>query len=210
MWIVLCILGFLAALIAAFLLLPIKLIIKNDEQNQFSLGLKFLFLTFGDQSKSKNKESNKSIAKAFLSATGIERLQTKNVQKNIENDGLKKTVSASFAMLTELLREIASLLRRCTVSRLHIKIRASGDDVDDAAIHYGQCCAATYSLLNILRSFLKVRKRGYNIDLGCNFFEKSVFHYEVVLSFRVFRVLGSLWRIALAETHRTKENTEQE
>lgn len=202
MWIVLGILGFLAALIAAFLLLPIKLIIKNDEQNQFILRLKFLWMTFGDNAKNEKTDSENSIAKALFSATGFDRLKTKTVQKNIQNDGLKKTVSASFIMLKDLLKELVSLLKRCTVTRLHIQIRTSGEDADDAAIHYGQCCAATYSLLNILRSFLKVRKRGCNIDLGCNFFDKAVFRYEVILSVRVFRVLGSFWRIALAEARR--------
>lgn len=210
MWIVLGILGSLAALVTIVMLLPVKLIIKNNAQNQFSLRLKFLFMTFDGDTSLENTNSNNSIAKAFLSATGIERLRTKQMQKNIQSDGLRETVSESFSILKDLLKELIALLKHCTITRLHIKIRASGEDVDDAAIHYGQCCAATYSLLNVLRSFLKIRKRGCNIDLGCNFFEKSLFHYEIVLSFRAFRVLGSLWRVALAETRRAKENAEQE
>lgn len=197
MWIAIGILAFLAALISAILLSPVKIILKNDEQNELLLRYKYWFKTFGEE-----PNPDDPIVKALLSATGVERLQSKNVQKNIQSDGLKKTVRASFSMLTDLLKEVVALLKHCTVTRLHIKIRASGDDVDDAAIHYGQCCAATYSLLNILRSFLKVRKRGCNMDLGCNFFEKSVFRYEVILSIRAYRVLGGLWRVALAETKR--------
>lgn len=197
MWIAIGILAFLAALISVILLSPVRVIIKNDAQNELILRYKYWFKTFG-----KNPNPDDPIVKALLSATGVDRLQSKNVQKNIQSDGLKKTVSASFSMLIDLLKEVVSLLKHCTVTRLHVKIRASGDDVDDAAIHYGQCCAATYSLLNVLRSFLKVRKRGCNIDLGCNFFEKSVFRYEVILSIRASRVLGGLWRVALTETKR--------
>ncbi|MBO5892529.1 MAG: hypothetical protein J6Q30_07465 [Oscillospiraceae bacterium] len=206
MWIVLGILAFLATLITVILLLPVKIIIKNDEQNELILRYKFLFKTFGE-----DPNPDSPIVKALLSATGVERLHVKNVQKNIQSDGLKKTVSASFSMLIDLLKEVVALLKYCTVTRLHIKIRSSGDDVDDAAIHYGQCCAATYSLLNILRSFLKVRKRGCNIDLGCNFFEKSVFRYEVVLTIRTARVLGGLWRVAMAEAKRmdAKKNPQE-
>ena len=197
MWIVLGIFAFLATLITVILVSPVKIIIKNDEQNELILRYKFLFKTFGE-----DPNPDDPIVKALLSATGVERLQTKNVQKNIQTEGLKNTISASFSMLVDLLKEVVSLLKRCTVTRLRITIRASGDDVDDAAIHYGQCCAATYSLLNVLRSFLKVRKRGFNIDLGCNFFEKAVFRYEVVLSIRAARVLGGLWRVAMAEAKR--------
>lgn len=206
MWIVLGILAFLATLITVILLLPVKIILKNDEQNELILRYKYLFKTFGE-----NPDPDDPIVKALLSATGVERLQTKNVQKNIQTEGLKSTISASFSMLIDLLKEVVALLKRCTVTRLHITIRASGEDVDDAAIHYGQCCAATYSLLNVLRSFLKVRKRGCNIDLGCNFFEKSVFRYEVVLSIRAARVLGGLWRVAMAEAKRmdAKKNPQE-
>ena len=206
MWIVLGILAFLATLITVILLLPVKIILKNDEQNELILRYKYLFKTFGE-----NPDPDDPIVKALLSATGVERLQTKNVQKNIQTEGLKRTISASFSMLIDLLKEVVALLKRCTITRLHITIRASGEDVDDAAIHYGQCCAATYSLLNVLRSFLKVRKRGCNIDLGCNFFEKSVFRYEVVLSIRAARVLGGLWRVAMAEAKRmdAKKNPQE-
>ena len=206
MWIVLGILAFLATLITVILLLPVKIILKNDEQNELILRYKYLFKTFGE-----NPDPDDPIVKALLSATGVERLQTKNVQKNIQTEGLKSTISSSFSMLIDLMKEVVSLLKRCTVTRLHITIRASGEDVDDAAIHYGQCCAATYSLLNVLRSFLKVRKRGCNIDLGCNFFEKSVFRYEVVLSIRAARVLGGLWRVAMAEAKRmdAKKNPQE-
>ena len=206
MWIVLGILAFLATLITVILLLPVKIILKNDEQNELILRYKYLFKTFGE-----NPDPDDPIVKALLSATGVERLQTKNVQKNIQTEGLKSTISASFSMLIDLLKEVVALLKRCTITRLHITIRASGEDVDDAAIHYGQCCAATYSLLNVMRSFLKVRKRGCNIDLGCNFFEKSVFRYEVVLSIRAARVLGGLWRVAMAEAKRmdAKKNPQE-
>ena len=206
MWIVLGILAFLATLITVILLLPVKIILKNDENNELILRYKYLFKTFGE-----DPDPDDPIVKALLSATGVERLQTKNVQKNIQTEGLKSTISASFSMLIDLLKEVVALLKRCTVTRLRVPIRASGEDADDAAIHYGQCCTATYSLLNILRSFLKVRKRGCNIDLGCNFFEKSVFRYEVVLSIRAARVLGGLWRVAMAEARRmdAKKNPQE-
>jgi|GEM_PF-1226232 len=203
MWVVLGILAILAVLITVIMLLPVKIIIKNDDQNKLILRYKFLFMTFGEGSNKKNANPDNPIGKALLSATGFDRLQTKTVQENIRSDGLKKTVSESYAMLTGLLREAVALLKRCTIPRLRIKIRCAGDDAAQIAIRYGQYCAATYSLLNILRNFIKIRKRGCNIDIGCNFpDEESVFRYEVVLSFRTGRVLAGFWRIALGQIKR--------
>ena len=211
MYVVLGILAALAALIAVILLLPVKIILKNDDENQFILRFRFLFMTFGDAGDKKKSNTDNPIVNALLSATGFDRLQTKTVEKNIRNDGLKKTVSESYAMLSGLLREAVTLLKRCTVSRLHIKIRSSGGDADQIAIRYGQYCAATYSLLNILRNFIKIRKRGCNIDIGCNFLEKEpVFRYEVVLSFRTGRVLAGFWRIALGQIKRMAAQTTQQ
>ena len=198
MWVILNILTILAALVTAVLLLPIKIILKNDDENQFILRFRFLFLTFGEGSKKKSANADNPIVNALLSATGFDRFQTKTAEKNIRNDGLKKTVSESYAMLTDLLQEAVALLKRCTISRLHIKIRCSGGDADQIAIRYGEYCAATYSLLNILRNFIKIRKRSCKIDIGCNFLEKEpLFRYEVVLSFRMARVLTGFGRILL-------------
>ena len=209
MHVVLGILSALAALIAVILLLPVKIILKNDDENQFILRFRFLFLTFGDDKNKESANTGNPIVNALLSATGFDRLQTKTVGENIRNDGLKKTVSESYSMLTELLREAVALLKRCTVSRLRIKIRCGGDDAAQAAIRYGQYCAATYSLLNILRNFIKIRKRGCNIDIGCNFFEKPIFRYEVTLSFRTSRVLAGFWRIALGRIKHMNAQKEQ-
>ena len=206
MWIAIGILAFLAALICAILLSPVKIILKNDEQNELLLRYKYWFKTFGEE-----PNPDDPIVKALLSATGVERLQSKNVQKNIQSDGLKKTVSESYTMLTELLREAVTLLKRCTVSRLRIKIRCTGDDAAQVAIRYGQYCTATYSLLSILRNFIKIRKRGCSIDISSNFpAAESVFRYQVVLSFRAARVLAGFWRIALGQFKRMSAQKTQQ
>ena len=203
MWVLWNILTILAALITLILLLPVKIILKNDEENQFTLRFRFLFLTFGADTKKKSTSGDNPIVSALLSATGFDRFQTKTVEKSIRNDGLKKTVSESYTMLTELLREAVALLKRCTVSRLQIKIRCSGDDAAQVAIRYGQYCTATYSLLSVLRNFIKIRKRGCSIDISSNFpAAESVFRYEVVLSFRAARILTGFWRIALGQFKR--------
>ena len=206
MWIALAIIGFLAMLITTILLLPVKVIIKNDENNQLIFRYKYLFKTFGE-----NPDPNDPIVKALKSATGVDRLQKDAVQKNIQNDGLKKTVTESYSMLVDLLKQVVRLLKRCVITRLHIQILCTGDNAAEAAVHYGQCSAATYSLLHLLANFLKIKKRGCKVDIGCDISgAKPVFRYDVMLSIRAGLVLAALWDVAMAETKRMSSRKVQD
>ena len=198
MWIALGIVGGLAALITILLLLPVKVIIKNNDRNEFIFRYKYLFKTFGE-----DPDPNAPIVKTLKSVTGVDRLNKSAVKENIDAEGLIKTVKESLSMVVDLLKEILKLLGRCKVTRLHVTIRCTGDGADEAAFHYGECCAVTYSLLNVVNGLLKVRKRGCNVDVACDFMgDKPVFRYDVVLKIRASRVLAALWRVAWAEVKR--------
>ena len=198
LWILLGIFGFIILLITVILLLPVKVLIKQDEQGNLMLLYKFLFKTFGE-----DPDPNDPVVRMLKTATGVDRLEKTAVKESIRSKGLKKTLKENYNMLVELCKELLRLLGYCSVSRLHITIRSAGEDVDDAAIHYGACCTATYGLLNVLRGFMKVRERGCKIDISCGFFEtESVFQYDVVLITRVGRVLAGLWRTAKEELRR--------
>ena len=198
MWIVLGILGFIAVLITVILLLPVKIILRNDEKNELTIRYKFLWKTYGE-----NPDPDDPIVKALLKSSGVSRLKKSTFQKNVKTGGLKKTLSESGNMLIDLLKEILAILKHATITRLHIKIRCVGDEVDEAAIHYGQCCAVVYSLLNVLRGLMEVRRQGCNIDVGCDLFgSEEVFRYEIVLVVRAGRVLAAFWRTVMAEVKR--------
>ncbi len=198
MWIALTIIGFLATLITVILLLPVKILIRNDENGELMLRYKFLFKTYGE-----DPDPNAPLIKILKTAVGADRLSGKSVQESIRKDGLKRTVKDTYRLLINLLKEIVELLQYGTITRLHVEIRCTGDGADEAAIQYGQYCTATYGLLNALRSFLKVRKQGCKIDISCDFLgEESVFNYDVVLAIRFGRVLAGFWKVALAEARR--------
>ena len=76
MWIALGIIGFLAALITVILLLPVKVIIKNNENNELILRYKFLWKTFGER-----LDPNDPIIRTLKSLSGYERLE-RNVMLN--------------------------------------------------------------------------------------------------------------------------------
>lgn len=200
MWIVLAVIGFLALLITVICLLPVRVIIKNDEQNELILRYKLLWMTFGE-----DPDPNDPIVKTLKKAGGVDRLEKESLKQSISTSGLKQTVSTSYDMVIDLLKEVVGLLKRCVITRLWVLIRCGGDDAAQSAIHYGQCCAVTYGLVNALRSFLKIRKRGCDLDIGCDFAgNASVFRYHIVLTVRVGRVLAAFWRIVLAEVKREK------
>lgn len=201
MWIALCILAFLAIIITVILLLPVKVIVKNDENNVLILRYKLLFKTFGESSDPDNP-----LVKALKKAGGVERLEKDSVEKNVCADGLHKTVSDSYAALVGLLKELVFLLKNCTVTRLDIKIRSADDDPSQAAICYGIYNAATHTLLGALRSFLRVRKRGCNIDIRCDFQERTpLFRYHLVLAVPLYRVLQAFLHVVVAEAKRKKQ-----
>lgn len=198
MWIALGIVGFLAALITVILLLPVRVVLRNDEKNQLILRYKFLGRLYGE-----DPNPDAPIIKALKTASGVERLEKAKLKKTVENEGLSKTVADSYEIVVDLLKEVLALLKRCKITKLWVKILCAGEEADEAAIHYGQCCTATYSLLNILNSFVRVRKRGCKIHIGCDFCEtESVFRYHVELTARVGPVLAALWRVVLAEARR--------
>lgn len=206
MWIALAVLGFLAALITVIVLLPVKVIIKNDEKNELILRYKFLGKLYGE-----DPNPDDPIIKALKTATGVDRLEKKVLKQNVQTSGLQKTVTESYSMLVDLLKEVVALLKLCVVTKLQVKIRCAGDGADQVAIHYGECCAATHTLLNLLQSFLKIRKRTCDIDISCDFLGgEGSFDYHVILRTRVGRVVAALWRVAMAEAKRMKTQQESQ
>ena len=194
MVIFLSILGFLALLITVILLSPVRVIFKNDAENSLILRYRLFFMTFGE-----DPNPNDPIVRMLKTATGAERLEKKHIQK----DGLKKTVSDNYDMLKGMLKELLGLLKRGKLTRLHITIRCADEGADSAAIQYGLCCAATYGFLELLRNFIRIRRRGQKINIYCDFQEnKSLFRYDGEITVRFFRVLAALWRVAMAEARR--------
>lgn len=206
MWIVLGIIGFLALLITVILLLPVKIILRNDEKEALILRYRFLGKTFGEV-----PNPDDPIVKALKTATGVDRLDKTRLRKDIQEGGLQKTVTDGYSMLIDLLKEVVALLKRCTLTKLDVQILCAGDGADEVAMHYGQCSAITYSVWNLLHSLLKIRKRKCKIDIRCDYIgTKGFFRYEAVLMFRVGRAVAALWRVAVAEAKRMNGKPEDQ
>ena len=207
MWIFLSIVGFIAVLITAILMLPVYIIIKNDEKGELILRYKILYKTFGE-----NPDPNNPILKALKKASGISRLETKNIKSKAKETGLSTTVSQTLRIVIDLLKEIVAILKYCTAKRFYIKVVCAEEDAADTAINYGKCCAVVYPLAGLLSSIMKVRKKGQQIDVSCDYLGgHDDFRFDFLISVRLFRVIAAFFRIAFKETKRTvDEQTSQQ
>ena len=191
-WIILAI----TLVLCAFLLLPVKFIIRNDDENHIYFRVKFLFWTFGEPKKKvKQQPQSKS--------TGIEQLKSESLKARIQRDGLIDTVTVGAKILTELFRELVHLFRHCVAEKFEFKLLCSSDDAAETAIKYGSCCAIVYPLLGFINSAIKVNPKGRKIDISCQYNGVSeVFRYDFLISVRVLFIVAALLRFLLSKAFR--------
>ncbi len=205
MWIFLGIVAFLVLLITAILHLPVYIIIKSDDSGELMIRYKFLHKTFGE-----NPDPNNPILKTLKKASGISRLEAESLQLNVQKSGLLGTVSQTCRILIDLLKEVGKILKYCTAKRLSIKIICTGDDAAEAAINYGQCCTVIYPFAGLLSSIMKIRKKGQNINISCDYDGKQdIFKIDFLIMIRFYRVLAAFFRIALKEAKRTVKSNQE-
>lgn len=206
MWIVLAIVAFLALLITVILLLPVYIIIQNDENDELQILYKILFKTFGEE-----PDPDNPILKGLKKSSGLARIEKQSLQKTVDQSGVYTTVAETVRLMWDLLKEVAGLLKFCTVKTFWLDVVCSGDDAVEAAMDYGQCCAVVYPVAGALSALMRVRKSAWDMDIRCDFEGgDAAFDYRIVLSVRVFRLLAAFFRVALAEAKRTVEEEEAE
>lgn len=198
MWIFFGILLGILLLVAFVLLLPVSFIIKPDQNEEFTILYKVLFITFG-----KNPKPNQPIVKALKDISGINRLE-KNKKTETKAGEALSVLRENFSLIISLLKRLLTLLKKCTVKKLKIDIVSAGEDAADAAVHYGAYYAVISPLLSFIHSNMKIKKRGEKINIYADFqTQNSSFKYEIILAVRIFRILAALFGLALEESRRT-------
>lgn len=201
MWIVLGILLFLAVLITVILMLPIDIIIKNDEDDNLILLYKFLFKTYGE-----DPDPNNILVKTIKETSGLSRIEKGNLEKRIEQSGFAFTVSETCRILMNLIKEIAVILKYCKLKKFQMNIVCAGDDAAEAAMEYGKCCAAVYPIAAFFGSVMKCRKKVWDININCNFAnDKKTFRYDFLVRISLFRAIIALFKTAYKEARRRIE-----
>lgn len=202
MWIFLSILLFLILLITVILLLPISVIIKTDQNDELILRYRFLFKTYGE-----DPDPNNPIIKTLKEASGISRLEKENLKDKAKKTSYLATLSESFALITALLKRLLGLLNHCNLRVLKLHLICAEEDAAKTAIDYGRVCALAYPFLGFIHSNIKVRKRGEDINIACDYeSKKGSYSFEAVLVVRFFRVLGAFFRAAYDEAKRINQS----
>lgn len=205
MWIFLGIVAAIALIITVILLLPVYVVVKSDEQGQLMLRYRFLHMTFGE-----NPDPNNPIIRVAKEITGLSKTDKEVFRSNVKKSGVVITVQDTLRVLLSLLREVVKVVKYCTLTKLELNIVCTGDDAADAAIGYGKCCAAVYPFIGFIGSVMKIKKRGQNIGLRCDYNGgDGEFSYHAVIRIRVCRVLAALIRIVYKEAMNTNEELQR-
>lgn len=194
MWIFLSVLAFIILL----LLMPIYIIIKNDENNNNIFLIKFLFFKFdfkGDSSE-KNKKQNKT-----------DREARKQKEKTAEKKDFRETVSEIMKLISNIFEELLKLFKHLVARKFQLQIICASKDAAQAAIHYGECCAAVYPVLGFISSAIKVKEKGRDIDIRCEYDKSSwTVKYHFIIGIRICHILAALIRFGAKEVKRRIKN----
>lgn len=198
MWIFLGIVGGLALLITVILLLPVSVIIKNDENNNFLLHYKFLGKLYGEV-----PDPASPIVLQLKKTSGLSRIE-KQFSNGKKTGDLSQAVCEICEVLGNLLKELVDILKHCTAKKFSVRVVCATDNAADTAISYGLTATAVHGLYAVASNLMKVRKRGKDIYIGCDFSgrQEKEFRYHFVVVVRLHRALVALWRLALKEVRR--------
>ena len=202
--IVLKILGILLAavllIIFLILMLPVRVVIFTREDGSIKILYKILFLTFG-----RKPNPRSPILRIAKELTGLSRLSDLGtVKQSLEDSGISATAGQIVHILLLLLGRVVWLLQYCTVKRLKIDAVCGGADAAEAAMEYGAVCAVVYPLIGYVEGNMKVRQKGLDVNIGCDFGQVlGSFALETVISVRI-------WHVARALLHIVRRNMEEE
>lgn len=206
MWIFLSIVAFIAIIITIILLLPVYIIVKNDDDDNMIIRYKLLFLTFGE-----NPNPNNPIIKAVKKSVGIDIFEKQNLEKNLEDSGTVATAKDTCRVLLSLLKEVVAILKYVTVNKFDLNIVCIGEDAAKAAISYGTTCAVAYPIVGFINTAMNVKKNSQDVNITCDFDSKEeVLDYHLVISVRIFRLIGAFFRIVFREAMYASEQVKNQ
>ena len=219
MWVLLGIVLFLAVLAAGVLLLPIYLIVKADEQKGLQLQLRILGKTYDGEKQAKpakkpaKKPAQKpktapanAVVDMLKKAFGLHRFEKAYLQNKIRENGFFSAVSEIIEIIRSVLEQIMDVIRGCVATKFQLRLRCAGTDPADTAAEYGRYCALVYPLVGYLSSVMHLRRRGADVQIGCDMLEtKTEFSCHVVIRLHVFYLVRCIAGILAAEARRKKE-----
>lgn len=187
-------------IIAIILILPVRVLIFTDKNNEVKILYKFLWFTFGE-----NPDPNNPILREIKDALGLSKIDSaKKIKANAQQSGVSVTAMQIISILKSLIGRIFWLLKYCKVVKLNITSISADEDAAETAMDYGMACSVIYPLVGYIDSAMKVKKNAITLDLKCDFNAKeSRFSVDIILSVTVIYVVRAFFHIV-------KKNAEKE
>jgi hypothetical protein len=185
-------------LITLLLYLPLRILIRYDEEEGLQYRVYYTFYCILDSRKEspeteeqtasdgkKKKEGESSL----LRTLGLSDLASiVGVRKALKEKGLCQMLSETAAVVKSLLVTLGRFIGKGRFRRFDLQILVGDSDVGDAALTYGKVCAILYPMLDALKPVRKCGKR--RIDVRCDFLrEESLVRFDGQLHFRLWYVL---------------------
>lgn len=203
MWIALGIVGGLAALLYIIWMLPLNVIIKNDENNNLLLHYRFLGRLYGEL-----PDPNNPILLQLKKSSGVARIEKQLGDGKLTGTTMEE-LKELLKIIGDLLRELTGILKHCTAKIFRIHVVCHRDNAADTAIAFGRTSSLVYGFATAAENVMKIPKRGRDVRVDCDFSgEKKQTRYEFVIMARFGRVLCALWRLAMEEVRREKKQEE--
>lgn len=202
MWIALGIIGGLVLLIGIILTLPVYVTAKDDAQGELMLRYHFLHMTFGEE-----PDPDNPVLLYLLDVSGLSRAKGAAIKSNVKTSGVSVTLKDTCAILWSLLEQVVDILPHCKLKRLYLTVVCTADDADEAAMHYGTCCAVIYPVIGMIHALLPVDVRRERVDIRADFnaLEDEI-HYDLKLRTNVCRVLIAFCKIVYKEALRANRD----
>ena len=117
----------------------------------------------------------------FLGLSQISSLP--NAKASIAKVGIIGTISAVFSAIKDLFLRIGKLIKKGVFKKLHLQIIVGDGDAADAALRYGQICAAAFPMVNFLENSMKIKNE--QIDIRCDYdIEETQISFDAQLNYR--------------------------
>lgn len=193
------ILASLIALIWLLLALPLRIFLSYENET-LSYCIKYAFISLIDSEKPPKKETpkkqtteaetqkpekkNSDSVKKLLNFLGLSEISSAvNAKETIKAKGITGLISSVYAAVKKLFARIFKLVRKGVFKKFDLRITVGDDDAAEAALQYGQICAVTYPLMELLKNTMKFRKP--HVDIRCDFeAEKSQINFSGQLNYR--------------------------
>ena len=197
MWILYTILG-IALVLGAALLLPVRLIIENEERDEFRVYYRVLGKNREFKSDDREDEKQKD--------SPITRVKEKLNKRSLSE--ASAAVRELFEILEMFLKELIPLIGRCRMELFRLQVVCGGEDAAATAITYGVAAAAIHGFTVAVDSVMGIRKRGKQLDLRCDFSgAPTKTRYKFVIRARVYRLLIAFLGLTMKQAARETKST---